>query len=81
MALLRNLISGINRFLFMKYISIYLFYTFFNLFLVFPLSACDELSEKVQEFDVEFAERLKSDFPEEPMKIPHKIWAEVWRIK
>ena len=34
---------------------------------------------KVQEFDIEFAQRLKLDFPEEPMRIPHKIWAEVWR--
>ena len=34
--------------------------------------------EKVDEYDAEFAEALRARFPD-PMHIPHKIWAEVWR--
>jgi len=35
----------------------------------------------VDAFDAEFADVLAQKFPDEPMMIPHKIWAEMWALK
>lgn len=35
----------------------------------------------VEKFDAEFSEVLKEKFKEEPMLIPHKIWAELWQVQ
>ncbi len=35
----------------------------------------------VEEFDAEFARVLKVKFKEDPMLIPHKVWAEVWQLQ
>lgn len=35
-------------------------------------------ASSVTAFDAEFAEALSRKFPEDPMLIPHKIWAELW---
>jgi len=34
----------------------------------------------VEAFDTEFASVLAEKFPEQPMLIPHRIWAEMWEI-
>jgi len=34
----------------------------------------------VEEFDKEFAEVLSRKFPTQPMLIPHRVWAAVWRL-
>lgn len=35
----------------------------------------------VDAFDAEFADVLAKKFPDEPMLIPHKIWAEMWVLE
>jgi hypothetical protein len=37
--------------------------------------------ETVEKFDAEFAQVLSEKFKQEPMLIPHKVWAEVWQLQ
>lgn len=35
----------------------------------------------VEQFDAEFAQALKARFTEDPLTIPHKVWAGIWQLQ